>query len=166
MTNLLSEGLPVLQPWAGLKTLACVGTSFPLPSSCRGPYSVLSSSAVSSMGCWRLRTWYRGLPLVHLPAMWGQWLHIARWPPGALWKVSSSPPASTCPEHRNSGRTPALPLSPLPIHPPAPQLSIFGRKRRALELGGGAPLLSYGSGCSLHVLVSNRYNHQGGGFRN
>ena len=30
-----------------------------------GPSSVLSSSAVSSMGCQRLRTWYRGLPLVH-----------------------------------------------------------------------------------------------------
>ena len=31
----------------------------------RGPYSVLSSSAISSMGCQRLRTWYQGLPLVH-----------------------------------------------------------------------------------------------------
>jgi hypothetical protein len=29
------------------------------------PYSVLSSSAVSSLGCQRLRTWYQGLPLVH-----------------------------------------------------------------------------------------------------
>ena len=31
----------------------------------QGPYSVLSSSAVSSVGCQRLRTWYQGLPLVH-----------------------------------------------------------------------------------------------------
>ena len=33
----------------------------------QGPYSVLSSSAVSSVGCQRLRTWYQGLPLVHHP---------------------------------------------------------------------------------------------------
>ena len=31
----------------------------------RGPYSVLSSSAISSVGCSRLRTWFWGLPLVH-----------------------------------------------------------------------------------------------------
>ena len=32
-----------------------------------GPYSVLSASAVSRVGCRRLRTWYRGLLLVHHP---------------------------------------------------------------------------------------------------
>ena len=31
----------------------------------RGPHSVLSSSVVSSVGCWRLGTWCLGLPLVH-----------------------------------------------------------------------------------------------------
>jgi hypothetical protein len=32
MPNLLSEGLPVLQSWTRLRTLACVRTSLPLPS--------------------------------------------------------------------------------------------------------------------------------------
>ena len=32
-----------------------------------GPYSVLISSTISSVGCWTLRTWYMGLPLVHHP---------------------------------------------------------------------------------------------------
>jgi hypothetical protein len=40
-------------------------SSFPPRVPPRGPYSVLSSSAISSVGCWRLRTWYQGLPLVH-----------------------------------------------------------------------------------------------------
>ena len=31
----------------------------------RGPYSVLRSSGISSVGCQRLRTWCLGLPLVH-----------------------------------------------------------------------------------------------------
>ena len=35
----------------------------------RGPYSVLGSSAVSSVGCQRLRTWYQGLPLVQTPTV-------------------------------------------------------------------------------------------------
>jgi hypothetical protein len=30
-----------------------------------GPYSVLRSSSLSSVGCRRLRTWYLGLPFVH-----------------------------------------------------------------------------------------------------
>jgi hypothetical protein len=61
----------VLQPRIELRTLTCMGPSFPLPSlpaspgpgAARGPYSVLSSSAISSVGCWRLRTWYGGCPL-------------------------------------------------------------------------------------------------------
>ena len=32
-----------------------------------GPYSVLISSTISSVGCWTLRTWYMGLPLVQHP---------------------------------------------------------------------------------------------------
>jgi hypothetical protein len=79
----LQKSLPVLQPRTRLKTLACVGTTQrPLSPSTlspylhslvppRGPYSVPSSSAVSSMGCQRLRTWYWELPLVHPPTMWG-----------------------------------------------------------------------------------------------
>jgi hypothetical protein len=31
----------------------------------QGPYSVLSSSVISIVGCQRLSTWYQGLPLVH-----------------------------------------------------------------------------------------------------
>jgi hypothetical protein len=56
------------------------------------------------------------------PAMWGQWLHTARCPPGATWKASGSPPMSAHSEHRNSGRTWDLSLPPLPIHSPAPQM--------------------------------------------
>ena len=41
-----------------------MGTSLPLLSS-RISYSVLIFSAISSVGCWRLRTWYQGLLLVH-----------------------------------------------------------------------------------------------------
>jgi hypothetical protein len=78
----------------------------------RGPYSVLSSSAVSSVGCQTLRTWYRGLPLVH-PMLCG----VSGFPPRAVWKASSSPPTSTRPDHRNSGWTRALSLPPLLLHP-------------------------------------------------
>ena len=68
----------MLQPLTGLRTLDCMGTTqhplspCPLPLSPgrvppQGPYSVLSSSALSSVGCQKLRTWYLGLPLVHHP---------------------------------------------------------------------------------------------------
>jgi hypothetical protein len=49
-------------------------------------------------------------------AVWGQWLHTARCPPGAQWKASSCPPASACPEHRNSDLTRALSFLPLPLY--------------------------------------------------
>jgi hypothetical protein len=39
----------------------------PLLPSSTGPYFALSSSAVSSVGCQRLRPWYLGLPFVHHP---------------------------------------------------------------------------------------------------
>jgi hypothetical protein len=39
----------------------------------RASYSVLSFSAISSIGCWMLRTWYLGLPLVHLTQPDGHW---------------------------------------------------------------------------------------------
>ena len=69
----------MLQPQTRLRTLTLIKTtqlpSFPLPSlplspgpsAALGPYSVLSSSAVFSMGFQRLRTWYWGLPLIHPP---------------------------------------------------------------------------------------------------
>jgi hypothetical protein len=48
--------------------------------------------------------WYG--PLVHPPSDSSgvQWLHTAKWPPGAEWKASGSPPTSTCPGPKNSGR--------------------------------------------------------------
>ena len=45
------------------------------------------------------------------------WLHTAKCPTGAEWKVSGSPPMSTCPARRNFGRTRALSLPPLLPHP-------------------------------------------------
>ena len=102
-------------------------SSVPLPSPPFGPgpsaawggvYSVLSSSLVSSVGCWRLGTWCLGLPLVHHPPSWSQWLRTARHPLGAAWKACGRPPAPTRPEHRNSGGTRVLsPLSPTPTAP-------------------------------------------------
>jgi hypothetical protein len=92
VSNLPPEGLPVLQPWTGIKTLACVETSLPQPS-------VLSSQG----------PWYggRGCPLSS-PIEWGQWLRCL---PGVEWKASGSPPMSVCPEHRrNSGWTWAPPF--------------------------------------------------------
>jgi hypothetical protein len=102
----------------GPRTLPHVGTIkhlLPLTSprfspwaQCRpgggGAHSVLSSSTVSSVGCWKLGTWCLGLHLVHHPLSWDQWLPTARHPPGAAWKACRTPPVSTCPEHQNSGR--------------------------------------------------------------
>ena len=50
-----------------------------------------------------------------------QWLHTARCPHGAKWKLFGSPPVSACPEHRNSGWTQALFLPLLSPTPTAPQ---------------------------------------------
>jgi hypothetical protein len=73
-----------------------------------GPYSVLSSSAVSSVGCQRLRTWYGGCPVVHPP-------------PHHVGSVDShKQPSSVCPENQNSGGTEAFspsPSSPIPTSP-------------------------------------------------
>jgi hypothetical protein len=41
----------------------CLLSLSPGPSVTWDPYSVLSSSAISSIGCRRLRTWYRGCSL-------------------------------------------------------------------------------------------------------
>ena len=65
----------MLQSKPGLRTLTCVETTqlpffpsalsplFPGPSA--APGAPILFSALFSMGCWRLRTWYQGLPLVH-----------------------------------------------------------------------------------------------------
>ena len=77
-----------------------------------GPYSVLSSSAVSSMRCQRLRTCYRGLPLVHLLPC-----GVSGFTQPDAHVGPCSPLTSACPEHRNSGPKQALSLPPLPLHP-------------------------------------------------
>ena len=115
----------MLQPLSGLRTLTCVGTS--LPSALfpylwglvllRGPYSVLSSSAVSSMGCQRLRTWYGGCPL-SIPRHVVSVASHSRMPTRAEWKVSGSPPSSTCQDLARHGLSPSL-LFPY-SHSPAP----------------------------------------------
>jgi hypothetical protein len=62
-----------------------------------GPYSVLSSSAVSSMGCQRLRTWYGGCPL-STPRRVGSVASHSQMPTGGgAWKASGSPPTSPPP---------------------------------------------------------------------
>ena len=81
----------------------------------QSPYSVLRSSAISSMGCQRLRTWYRGLPLVH-PQLCGSVASHSQMPTQGTWKASGSPPMSACPKHRNSVRTLAISLPALPLH--------------------------------------------------
>jgi hypothetical protein len=102
-SNLPPEGHPALQPLIGSRTLASVRTikrplTLPPPfvpgAQCHPgvPYSVLSSSAISSVGWWKLGTWCLGLPLVHHPPSWDQWLHTARYPPWghveSLWQSS------------------------------------------------------------------------------
>ena len=80
----------------------------------RSPYSVLSSSAISSVGCWRLKTWYLGLPFVH-HLLWGQWSNTARCPPRALWKVCVVLP---CLPIQSTGTLEGSGFSPTPLFPP------------------------------------------------
>ena len=74
------------------------------------------------------------------PAMWGQWLHTARCPPKAEWKVFGCPPMSACPEHRrNSGQMWAiLPTTPSPalisFHIFGAKFSFFMKSMTILEL--------------------------------
>jgi hypothetical protein len=62
----------------------------------RGPpfCSQLLCSIQRCLGCLRLWTWYLGLSLVHHPPSWGQWLHIAKHPPGVVWKACNNPSMS------------------------------------------------------------------------
>ena len=110
----------------------------PILSSSLGPsaalgggegYSVLSSSAITSVGCQRLRTWYLGLPLVHHLLCGVSGLAQPDAHQGYVESVSS-PPVSAHPEHWNSGRTRILshsPISPIPM-PPTPQPSIVSSR--------------------------------------
>jgi hypothetical protein len=106
--NLPSEGLPVLQPLTRLRTVACMGTSLPLP-----PLPHLRGQ-----GCCTRAPGIGGCPL-STSVTWARWLYTARCPPRTEWKASSSPPVSACPEHRNSGWMRALSLPPLLLHPHA-----------------------------------------------
>ena len=108
------EGLLVFQPQTGLRTLTCVATSHPLPSShIPGAPILFSAFCHIQREMPETENLVLGVVPCPSPAVWGQWLHTARCPPGAMWKVSGSPPMSACPEHRNSGQTWAFSLSPL-----------------------------------------------------
>jgi hypothetical protein len=128
----------VLQPWTRLRTLTCVGTTqCPPPlSPCPlfpylrglvppwGPYSVLSSPVISSLGCWRLRTWYWGLPLVHLLPTPSSVESVASHSPDqmptwggmeSVWQYSPSPWPRATPElWPDMGSLPPC-SSPIPI---------------------------------------------------
>jgi hypothetical protein len=129
MSNLSPEGNPMLQPRTGLRTLACVGTTQYPPFPCPLPLSPGPSAALGPLFCSQLLCHIqRGMPETENlvpgaapcppPAMRGQWLHTARCPSGAEWKVSGSPPPSARPEHGNPGGTRALSPTPLfPTHP-------------------------------------------------
>jgi hypothetical protein len=124
---------------AGVRTLACVGTtqwpSFPLPSLSVspgppwGPYSVPSSSAVSSMGCQRLRTWYQGLSLVHhLPCGVSGFTQpdAHQGPRGKRLAVLLSLPAQSTGTLVGLGHSLLLPSSPTPTAlQPTDQANIF-----------------------------------------
>ena len=58
--------LPAWEPLSA-SSLPALSSLISGASAPRGPLfcSQLCDSAVSSLGCWRLRTWYLGLPLVH-----------------------------------------------------------------------------------------------------
>ena len=85
----------------------------------QGLYSVLSSSAVSSVGCWRLRTLYLGLPLVHHPPCGVSGLTQQDAHPGPCGKPVQSflvrlPAQST-------GTLAGFIFSPTPLFPPHPR---------------------------------------------
>jgi hypothetical protein len=62
------QGLSPLWEPSSAASPPCLSSLHPWGQVLQGVlYSVLSSSAVSSMGCQRLRTWYLELPLVHHP---------------------------------------------------------------------------------------------------
>ena len=131
MPNLLSEGLPTLQPQTELRSLACMrSTQCPPPLSPlplfsylwglvppRGPYYVLSSFCSIQCGMPESENLVLRAAPLFTPHVWGQWFHTTICPAGSLCKVSGSLPTSAHPEHRNSGRMQALSLPSLSLHP-------------------------------------------------
>ena len=130
----------MLQPWTGLKTLPCVGTSqcplFPCPLFPYlqgrvlpwGPYSVLSSSAISSCGMPKTENLVLGdapfPPLCHVGSVAS---HSQIPTQGQVESIlQSSSICSARPEHQNSGWTQALcptSLFPYTHAPPPPHTS-------------------------------------------
>ena len=78
------------------------------------PYSVLRSSAISSMGCQRLRTWYWGLPLVHPPQCGVSGLTQTDAHPGLHGKHSAVLPQMLA---QSTGTLAGSGLSPSPLFP-------------------------------------------------
>jgi hypothetical protein len=118
--------LPAWEPLSA-SSLPALSSLISGASAPRGPLfcSQLCDSAVSSLGCWRLRTWYLGLPLVHHQPCGVSGLHSQVNPPGGvLHEKHVQSPASACPEHWNSGRTRALPHSSLSPTSTAPHYII------------------------------------------
>ena len=106
----MSYGLPGLQPWTRIRTLVCIGTSLPMPS------SLFCSQILYYIQCGMPETekLVLGAAPCPPPTVWGQWLLIGRCSPRAKWKTCCSPPAYAWPEHRNSSQTWALSLPPYP----------------------------------------------------
>ena len=108
------QGFPALQPRTGPRALTCMGTTqhLPLPLPFPpyasgltklppGPPFVLSSSAISSLGCQRLRTCCLRLPHVHPPGLCGK--HAAVIP---------------CLPTQSTGTLEGLGFSPTPFYSP------------------------------------------------
>ena len=91
----------------------------------QGPYSVLSSSVVSSVGCLRLGTWYLGLPLVHHLLSGVSGFTQPDTYPGPRGKCGAVLLWSASPEHRNSDGTQVLSHSHLSPTPMALQLDML-----------------------------------------
>ena len=134
MFNLPLEGLPVLQPQTGPRTLACMGTTqqplLPplLPSAIGMTKPPLRTSICSQLfqgvqrclGCLRLGTWYLRLLLVHHPLSWGPVASHSHIPTRGWVQIMLLSSESTYPEHTNyvsphMGFSHSLfPLHPLP----------------------------------------------------
>lgn len=85
----------------------------------QGPYSVLSSSALSSVGCRRLGTWYLGLPLVHHPPCGVSGLTQPDTHPGLCENHSAVLPRLPT---KSTGTLAGCGFSPIPLFPPHPWL--------------------------------------------
>ena len=148
MSNLPPEGHPVLPPWTGPRTLACVETiQRPLSPCPLLPSAPGLSAAPEPPFCSQL---FRGIQHGMLeagnlvsrtapcppPAEWGHWLPAARHPPGAAWKAYGTPPICACPEHGNAGGSRVLSHSPLSPTPTALQNSkkVGSNAREGMDL--------------------------------